>query len=173
MRPHRGRPEVALVTAGGSRNVRLWLCRPPIMNNAKWAVGTRFVSGQPYAMKAPAIRASGRPSKRRLHGLASQKPSLLVGVLPTDHGRRRRIAADRRGCCRHGSERASCNGPAGRSRPPAGTAGPDRAAAIARSPRLILRFTFSIDDLADVRDVSTAEVSAGPMHPASSDALFG
>ena len=29
MRPHRGRPEVALVTAGGSRNVRLWLCRPP------------------------------------------------------------------------------------------------------------------------------------------------
>ena len=35
-----------------------------------------------------------------------------------------------------------------------------------RSLRLILRFTFS-------SDVSTAEVSAGPMHPASSDALFG
>ena len=42
MRPHRGRPEVALVTAEGSRNVRLWLCRPPIMNNAKCAVGTRI-----------------------------------------------------------------------------------------------------------------------------------
>ena len=35
MRPHRGRPEVALVTAGGSRNVRLWLCRATYYEQCK------------------------------------------------------------------------------------------------------------------------------------------